>query len=99
MEFEWDAANVKHLARHRITTEEVEQVFSSNPVIVDHQVIDEEDRWSSVGITQSLRALVIVFTVRGERVRPITGWEADKETQKDYFRKGGSQKAWPRKVL
>jgi len=32
-----------------------------------------EDRWTSAGATNSLRVLVVVFTVRREKLRAITG--------------------------
>jgi uncharacterized protein len=89
VEFDWDAANIKHLARHRIRREEVEEVFANGPAIVDYEFFDPEDRWSAVGATNSLRVLVIIFTVRGERIRPITGWLADRRTREEYFRRRG----------
>jgi len=89
VEFDLDAANIKHLARHRITREDVEEVFENEPAIVDYEFLGQEDRWSAVGATNCLRVLVIVFTVRGERIRPITGWVADRRTREEYFRKKG----------
>jgi len=71
---------------HRIGPEEVEQVFGSQPVIIDHRVVPGEERWFAVGVTSSLRVLVVVFTMRGSRIRPVTGWKADKRTEKTYFR-------------
>ena len=89
VQFDWDAANIKHLARHRITREDVEEVFANEPAIVDYEFLEQEDRWSAVGATNSLRVLVIVFTVRRERIRPITEWVADRRTRQEYFRKRG----------
>lgn len=89
-DFDWDDANVKHLARHKIKRAELEEVFANDPAILDHQVLDEEERWSAVGSTNSLRVLVIVFTFRGERVRPITAWQADRRTARQYFHERGS---------
>src|SRR6266446_7191271 len=39
-----------------------------------------EQRWVAVGASRTGRILDIVFAVRGEAMRPITGWAADKET-------------------
>jgi len=86
LEFNWDAANIRHLARHRIAPAEAEQVFRNEPVIVDHRVIPGEERWTAVGVTNSLRVLVVVFTMRGMRIRPVTGWKADERTERIYFR-------------
>ena len=89
LELDWDAANTKHLARHKITQKDVEEVFMNEPAIVDYEFVEQEDRWSAVGATNSLRVLVIVFTVRGECIRPITGWVADRRTRQEYFKKRG----------
>ena len=85
-EFDWDDANVRHLARHRITPADVEEVFANDPAIADYQIFENEERWSAVGVTGTLRVLVIVFTFRGERIRPITGWSADRRTSLQYLR-------------
>lgn len=39
-----------------------------------------EQRWVAVGATRTGRILDIVFAIRGQAIRPITGWAADKET-------------------
>jgi hypothetical protein len=85
LSFEWDDANVSHLKRHRIKPHEIEEMFRDDPAILGHEIVNGEDRWTSVGTTNSLRVLVVVFTVRGETIRPITGWPADRRTKKDYF--------------
>jgi uncharacterized DUF497 family protein len=48
-----------------------------------------EQRWLAVGATRTGRILSIVFTVRGEAMRPITGWAADKETADLYLKEWG----------
>jgi uncharacterized DUF497 family protein len=88
--FEWDTENISHLAAHQIEPTEVEELFRSGPSINSHQVVQGEDRWTAVGATFSLRVLVIVFTLRDERVRIITGWDADKRTKKEYFSERGT---------
>jgi uncharacterized DUF497 family protein len=72
-----------NLARHMITPEDVEELFANEPAIVEYEFLEQEHRWSAVGATNSLRVLVIVFTVRGERIRPITGWVADRRTRQE----------------
>jgi len=83
--FDWDDENISHFARHKITSSEVEELFCNDPEIVGHEVVDGEDRWTSVGATNALRVLVVVFTIRSNRVRSITGWDADRRTPKEYF--------------
>ena|SRR5947207_2166281 len=97
--FDWDDENISHLARHRIDTSEAEELFRSDPAIRDHEVVDDEDRWTTVGVTLSLRTLVLVFTLRNERIRVITGWDADRRTRKEYFSERGTQPLCPARNL
>ena len=85
LSFEWDLANIAHLARHRITRLEVEELLEREPRQEGHDVVDGEDRWTVVGSTEALRILTIVFTIRGDSIRPITGWDADKKSIARYF--------------
>jgi uncharacterized DUF497 family protein len=88
--FDWDDENISHLARHGIKPSEVEELIRNDAAIRGHEVVEGEDRWTSVGATGSLRVLVVVFTVRGEKIRPITGWDADRRTKKMYFSERGT---------
>jgi len=88
-EFDWDAANVLHLANHRITRSEFEQAMLHDPIVIDFADETGEARWYALGATNRLRVLFLVFTYREERVRPITGWDADKKLRELYFRKKG----------
>jgi uncharacterized DUF497 family protein len=88
--FDWDHENISHMARHRIQPSEVEELFRNDPSFRGHDVVDREDRWTVVGETLSLRILVLVFTVRNERIRAITGWDADRRTKKEYFAERGA---------
>jgi uncharacterized DUF497 family protein len=89
--FDWDAANVGHLANHRITRHEFEQAMLHDPIIIDFADETGEERWYALGATSQLRVLVLVlvFTYREERIRPITGWDADKKLRELYFQKKG----------
>jgi uncharacterized DUF497 family protein len=50
-----------------------------------------EQRWVAVGATRAGRVLSVVFTVRGEAMRPITGWTADKQTAHLYLKEWGPE--------
>jgi uncharacterized protein len=89
LEFDWDESNLLHLARHRISRQEFEQATRNDPVLLDYSEEAGEERWRAVGSTDSLRVLLMVFTFRGERLRPITGWEAGKKLREFYFRQKG----------
>ena len=88
-EFDWDPGNVRHLAAHRITWPEFEQAMRHDPMIVDLRDETGEERWYALGATDRLRVLFLVFTYRGERIRPITGWDAGKRLRELYFRQKG----------
>src|SRR5690349_12676410 len=89
LRFDWDDENISHLKRHQIEPWEVEEFFRNDPAIRGHEVVDGEDRWTAAGATLSLRVLTLVFTVRNDRIRPITGWDADRQTKKEYFLERG----------
>ena len=87
--FEWDAANLRHLAEHRISRSEFEEAMRHDPIIVDFADEAGEERWYALGATNRLRVLFLVFTYRQDRIRPITGWDAGKRLRELYFRKKG----------
>jgi uncharacterized DUF497 family protein len=89
IEFEWDDDNISHLGRHRILPTEAEEVFGNDPVIREYDEAGE-DRWTALGTTKLLRVLVLIFTVRGTRIRVFTGWDADRKTKKAYFVERGT---------
>jgi uncharacterized DUF497 family protein len=89
-EFEWDEHNERHLRKHGITRSDAEDVLSGNHILLEYQVVEGgEQRWVAVGVTRAGRILNIVFAMREEVLRPITGWVADKETAELYVKKWG----------
>jgi uncharacterized DUF497 family protein len=89
VEFDWDVHNLKHLAKHGISRLDSEDVLSGNHILVEYQMEGDEERWIAVGATRAGRILEIVFAVRGEAIRPITGWPAGKEMHELYAREWG----------
>ncbi len=71
-EFDWDSENTNHLAAHKVTPAEFEQVLNNDPLDLDYQVIDGEDRYRSV----ELRLLRVAWTVRSGKVRAVTAFRA-----------------------
>ena len=90
-EFDWDEHNEAHLAKHGISRSDAEDVFLGNHVLLEYQMEGNEQRWVAVGTTRIGRILQIVFAVRGEAIRPITGWVADKETAALYLEQWGPE--------
>ena len=41
--FEWDAANVSHIARHKVTQQEAEQALRNEPFDLAYEIAGEVD--------------------------------------------------------
>jgi uncharacterized DUF497 family protein len=67
--FEWDEANIRHLARHHVTPPEFEEAMLRDPILLHYENMDAEDRWTALGATGALRVLVMAFTIREARLR------------------------------
>jgi len=55
-------------------------------VFMDVRDESGEDRWYALGATEKLRVLFLIYTYRGDRIRPVTAWDAGKKLRKVYFR-------------
>lgn len=69
--------------------EEAEQALANEPVEIDYETVDNEERWTSIGHTDKLRILKLVWTLRGELVRVVTAIEATKGETAEYLRLKG----------
>lgn len=47
--FDWDAANLGHLAEHDVTPAEAEEVVLNNPIDLTRQARNGEDRVAQIG--------------------------------------------------
>jgi uncharacterized DUF497 family protein len=74
---EWDDANRRKLT-HGVTEEEIEEVFSNRFVVVGRVVPPRgshwppEKRYALFGKTNSSRILTVIWTTRGNSIRPIS---------------------------
>ncbi|MGA2593275.1 MAG: BrnT family toxin [Bryobacteraceae bacterium] len=87
IEFDWDDENRKHLEAHKVTPAEFEQALNSDPLDLDYQVIDGEERYRSVGLTNGGRFLLVAWTVRNGRVRAVTAFPASVSNKKAFLEK------------
>ena len=92
--FDWDDGNVGHLARHKITPQEAEQVMLHSPVEIDYQFIDGEERFVAVGMTRLGRFLTIIWTDRGGSIRVVTAFDSTEDDQAVYLSERGFGR-WP----
>lgn len=85
--FEWDTYNSEKIrARHGVTPVECEQVFFNRPIVVGDDVRHSasENRFYSLGQTDSHRPLFLVFTVRNEKMRVISARDMNKKERGVY---------------
>ncbi len=82
--FSWDKANRSHIAEHGVSSEEAEQVVLNDPVDLEVQIRNGEERTLQVGETDAGRVLVVVTTWRDDRIRVITAFPANKKLRTLY---------------
>ena len=91
MHFQWDAGNINHIALHGITPYEAEQVFANDPLIVQVQIRNGENRVLHLGETDTGRVLFVAVTERHEGRRVVTAYPANRKMRAFYLaQKGGT---------
>ena len=85
MEFDWDAGNRKHIARHGITPLEAEEAAVIEPLEAAVQHNGNEDRVLCFGRTSAGRLLTLLYTERRGKVRIVTAYDMTKEQLGLYF--------------
>ena len=88
--FDWDPKKAQiNLRRHKVSFEDAKTVFSDERALLiddpDHS--EEEDRFVLLGLSQSLRLLVVVHCYReeGHVIRIISARKADADEQAIYL--------------
>ena len=74
--FEWDTENRRHIAAHGVTPAEFEQLLNGDPLDVGYEMIGNEERCRSVGLTSRGRLLSVAWTIRDGKIRAITAFRA-----------------------
>jgi uncharacterized protein len=82
--FDWDLHNVRHVARHGVDPAEIEEVFERPHVIIPAKSMGGEKRWKLFGTSAAGRYLVVVFTLRDDRVRPVTAHTMNQRERRIY---------------
>ena len=85
VEFDWDDENTKHLAAHNLTRAEFEQVMNNDPLDRDYEIIHDEERYRSVGLTSGGLLLSVVWTIRKGKLRPVTAFPASPPDKKAFL--------------
>jgi uncharacterized DUF497 family protein len=83
---EWDDGNESELRAHKISPEEVEDLFGNAPVWVPNKKY-RAGKWKMVGYTSGRRRLTVVAAWDENRavLRPITGWECTTGEARKYL--------------
>lgn len=85
--FEWDNWNLdKSYKKHGITPNETEEVFLDEDVKIEKDVKhqQQEKRFIAIGKTTESKLLFVVFTVRVDKIRIISGRMANKKEKEVY---------------
>ncbi len=83
--FDWDAANMEHIARHGLTPGEVEEVFGNDAMDIGRQLRYGEDRTVHLGETLAGRIVFVVLMRLGELDRVVTAFPADRSNRSLYL--------------
>jgi uncharacterized DUF497 family protein len=85
MEFDWDAGNRKHIARHSVTPKEAEEAVIIEPLEAAIQQLKNEERVLCLGRTKAGGLLTILYAERRGKVRVVTAYEMTREQRRLYF--------------
>jgi len=85
IEFDCDDENRKHLAAHKVAPAEFEQLLNNDPVDLAFVLIDNEERYRSVGLTNGGRLLSVAWTIRNGKVRAVTAFPASASDRKAFL--------------
>ncbi len=91
MYFEWDTAKERsNKAKHRIDFVEAATVFGDKLSITIHDPLHSisEERYVTMDMSDQYRLLVVVHSVRGDRIRIISARKATRTEKRNYESKG-----------
>ena len=86
METEYDHGKAQsNLKKHGLTFEEASTaLLDEQAVWIEDPSADGENRWIFWGLSERLRLLAVVVTLRGDRIRIISARKATKTEAKAY---------------
>lgn len=85
MPFQWDAGNLDHIALHKVTRDEAEQVVENDPITLGQEERNGEQRILYLGETNENRVLFVAVTARGYDIRVVTAYPAKRKLRTLYF--------------
>ena len=87
--FEWDNGNIEHIKKHKVDYKECEAAFLNEPLIVnnDETHSQKEERLRVYGQTNRKRLLLIIFTIRKNKIRVVVARDQNKKERREYAEK------------
>lgn len=86
MEFEWDIDKAKsNLRKHGINFAEATSVLKDNFAITIYDEHPIEDRYITIGMSDLGKLLLVVYTLRHNRIRLISARKTNKRERQQYF--------------
>ncbi len=86
MDFDWDFANLDHIARHKVEPDEVEEAVQDPDAVPypTHRGPQGQARYAVVGATEAGRLLVVILETRGDQARVVTARPANAVERRPY---------------
>lgn len=94
-DFDWDLWNiVKNVDKHQVENKECEDVFFNQPQLVefDEKHSLNEKRYKILGLTDRGRELIVVFTIRNNKIRIISARDSSKKEKLQFEKYKNEQK-------
>jgi len=89
VEFEWDERKARtNLRKHLVDFADAVTVFADNRAVTVTDEDPDEERYATIGRDALGRELVVIYTVRGERIRIISARRATRRERADYEKQG-----------
>jgi uncharacterized DUF497 family protein len=85
--FDWDEGNLrKNETKHGLFYKEIEEVFFNEPLLVaeDFAHSEKECRCFALGRTDEGKRVMVVFTVRNDKIRVISARPMSRKERKIY---------------
>lgn len=85
--FDWDDANIGHVAQHDVRPEGAEQAIDDPYALsLPAYAVQGEARFGVLGATEDGRILAVIYTWRGPLRRVVTAFPATSRQQRFYER-------------
>ena len=85
MDYEWDPNKAKlNYRKHGVAFADAVTVFSDDLALTVKDDNPDEERFVTMGMDALGRVLVVVYTWRGNRIRPIMARKAMKSESEEY---------------